>query len=170
MWETKPHPYTCYVRKPVYETVNRDYCEVVRKPVHYTKKVMVNCGRWETQVTECPGPVVTKCVQEPGCRKWDPCCCKCVYCPGASKQVQIQCPPRKVCKKVWVPETKTREINCVKYVAETRTKTVPYTVCKMGPEARPKTCTDKIWHTVTDKHDTRIPHTLCMMWADPRKN
>ena len=71
-----------------------------------------------------PGPVITKCVQEPGCWKWDPCCCRCVYCPGPCKQCQIQCPPVKVCKKVWVPEVQERQINCVKYVREMCVKTM----------------------------------------------
>ncbi|MEZ6108259.1 MAG: hypothetical protein R3B96_19705 [Pirellulaceae bacterium] len=31
-----------------------------------------------------------------------------VYCPGERKTVQVQCPPRKICKKVWVAETKTK--------------------------------------------------------------
>ena len=40
---------------------------------------------------------------------------------------------KKVCK-VWVPEMQQRQVECVRYVAETKTKKVPYTVCKMVPE------------------------------------
>ena len=81
MWETKTKEICYTVCKPVYETRERDICYTVCKPVHETKTIKVCCGHWETQVTECPGRVITKCVQEPGCWTWDPCCCRCVYSP-----------------------------------------------------------------------------------------
>src|SRR3989304_3706103 len=55
---------TCY--KNVAETCYRDVCKVTCVPVCETKKIMVDCGEWKTETIECPGPVVTKCVQEPG--------------------------------------------------------------------------------------------------------
>ena len=163
----------------MYETKTRQVCYTVCKPVHYTKEVQVCCGRWETQTTECPGPVVRKCVREPGCWVWDPCCCRCRYVPGECKMVEVQCPPRTVCKKVWVPEVKTKTINCVRYERETctkevpytvchmvreqRTKTCTYTVCHMVPEQRTKTCTYKVCHMVKECHTKEVPYTVCHM-------
>ena len=83
VYETKTKEICYTVCKPVYETKTKEICYTVCKPVHYTKTIKVCCGHWETQVSECPGKVITKCVQECGCWKWDPCCCRCVYCPGA---------------------------------------------------------------------------------------
>jgi hypothetical protein len=126
-YETKTTqiPYTTY--HPVTETHSRTVHYSVPNTVHYTQTIPVHSGRWEYRTEEQPGPVLQKCVQEPGCWKWDPCCCRCVYCPGPCKTVQIQCPPIKVCKRVWVPIVTQREVSCSKVVYETRTKVVPYT-------------------------------------------
>src|SRR4029078_956130 len=141
VWETKTREICYTVCKPVYETCTRNVCYSVCQPVCYTRVVKECCGRWETRVSECPGRVITKCVQDAGCWVWDPCCCKCVYKPGCCHTVQVQCPPVKVCKKVWVPEVREKTINCVKYVRENMTKQCTYTTCKMVAEQRVKTCT-----------------------------
>ena len=147
--------------KPVHETREREVCYTVCKPVKYTKTIQCRTGRWETQVCEKPGPVVTKCVQEPGCWVWDPCKCRCVYVPGQCKQVQIQCPPIRVCKKVWVPEIVEKEVECTKYVRETCVKKVPYTVCRMVPEQRVKTCTYRVCKMVREQRVKQVPYTVC---------
>ena len=47
-----------------------------------TRRWSTSAAATGTRTTECiPGPVVKKCVQEPGCWTWDPCCCRCVYVP-----------------------------------------------------------------------------------------
>src|SRR5262249_9208693 len=130
VYETKTRDICYTVCKQVQETHEREVCYTVCKPVHETKEIQVCCGHGVTQVTEVPGPVITKCVQEPGCWVYDCCCCRCCYKPGPCKQVQVQCPPTKCCKKVWVAETKTKTIDCVHYVQETCKKMVPYTCCK----------------------------------------
>jgi hypothetical protein len=147
--ETRTCNYT--VCKPVYETREREVCYTVCKPVCYTKTIQICCGHWDTQVSECPGPVINKCVQEPGCWTWDPCCCRCVYCPGACHTVQVQCPPRKICKKVWVPEVRTRTINCVRYEREVCKKQIPYTCCHMVPEQKTRTHTYQVCHMVPEQ-------------------
>ena len=38
------------------------------------------------------------------------------YQPGCCHTVQCQCPPIKICKRVWVPEVRRQQIECVKYV------------------------------------------------------
>ncbi|MEE2781114.1 MAG: hypothetical protein VX431_02840, partial [Planctomycetota bacterium] len=144
----------------------KNVCYTVCKPVHYTKTVNVCCGHWETQVTCCPGPVVTKCVQTPGTWEWDPCRCRCCYKPGCCKKVQVQCPPRKVCKKVWVPEVKQKCIQCVKYVRETKVKTCCYKVCKMVPETR--TCTYKVCRMVPEKRVKTCCYKVCKMVPETR--
>ena len=67
VWETRDQEICYTVCKPVYETCEREVCYTVCKPVKYTKTVKVCSGHWETQCYEKPGPVVTKCCQEPGC-------------------------------------------------------------------------------------------------------
>ena len=73
-------------------------------------------------------------VREPGTWVYNPCTCRCCYCPGKCHAECCQCPPRKCCKKVWVPTCVEKEICCTKYVCEPRTKTCCYKVCKMVPE------------------------------------
>jgi len=124
------HTYTVNICKPVYETCMKEVTQSICKPVHYTKVVNVCCGHWETHEECIPGPVVKRCVQEPGCWTWDPCCCRCVWCPGKCHMECVQCPPRKVCKKCWVSETKQQTIDCVRYERECVTKQVPCTTCR----------------------------------------
>ena len=101
-------------------------------------------------MTCCPGPVVCRCVQEPGCWYWDPCCCRCVYRPGCCHTEQVQCPPTKTCQQVWVPEVRQQTINCVKYVSENCVKKVPYTTCRMVAEKCVKTCNYTVCHMVPE--------------------
>ena len=168
VWETKTKEICYPVCKPGHETRERVVCQTIRKPVHYTKEVKVCGGHWETQVTECPGRVIKKRVREPGCWKWDPCKCRCVYCPGECKVVCVQCPPRQVCKKVWVPEVQTKTVNCVRYEREVVKKKVPYTVCKMVPETRTKTCTYKVCKMVKEQRTKKIPYTVCRYEKETR--
>ena len=156
--QTRDVTYTCYV--PSYETRKRSipyttyrtvretgtrtisYC--VPRTECYTKTIQVPSGHWETRVVECPGPVVQKCQQSPGCFDWDPCACRSLYKPGASQKVDVQCPPIKVCKRVWVPCVEEREITCHRTVYDTCTREVPYTRCHVVPE----TCTREVEYTV----------------------
>jgi len=147
----------------------QEVCKVVCKPVHYTKTVQVCSGRWETQVSEIPGPVVRKCVREPGCWTWDPCSGRCVYMPGKVRVCKVQCPPRKVCKKVWIPEVVEKTINCVRYERSVVKEQVPYTVCRYVTEKKTKTCTYKVCRMVKECKTKQIPYTVCRMVPECRK-
>ena len=117
VWETCCKEIHYTVCVPVQECCEREVCYQVCKPVHCTQTVNVCCGHWETRVGCC----------EPACNCCDPCCPAC------------QC-------RVWVPEVQQRQIDCVKYVTETCVKKVPYTVCRMVPQERVKTCTYQVCH------------------------
>jgi len=107
------------VCKPVYETAEREVCYTVCKPVKFMQTVKVCGGHWESREVEC-------CTPKP-----------CDPCAPATKSV------RKCC--VWVPEVVEKQVECVKYVHETMTKKVPYTVCKMVAEQRVR----------------QVPYTVC---------
>jgi hypothetical protein len=117
--ETKYRECVETVCRPVYETAEREVCYTVCKPVKYTQTVKVCGGHWETRQVQC-------CTPNP----CDPCA-----------------PPVKTTKqcRVWVPEMIDKQIECVKYVRETQTRKVPYTVCKM----------------VTDQRVRQVPYTVC---------
>ena len=155
------------------------------KPVHYTKTVEYKTGRWENQCYEVPGPIVTKCVADVGpCDEAigtvDDACAPATCAPVKMKRIQVQCPPVKCFRKVWVPMTCTREVQCVKYVTETCVKTctykvckmVPeqrtctYTVCKMVPEQRVKTCTYKVCKMVPEQRVRTCTYKVCRMVAE----
>lgn len=159
-------PYTTY--KTVTETRTRTVPYSVCKPVHYTKTIEEDCGHWEKQIIEKPGPVVTRCVQEPGCWEWDPCCCRCVYKPGPCKEIQVQCPPVKCCKCVWVPEIRQREVTCVRYEYETKYKQVPETFCRSVPETHYRTETYSNCHYVPEYHQRAVNYTVCRMIPEPQ--
>jgi len=44
------------------------------------------------QVSECPGRVYTKCVQDPGCWSYDCCSCRCCYPPGCLPHCAVPMP------------------------------------------------------------------------------
>jgi hypothetical protein len=81
--------------------------------------VKVCCGHWETREVECCAPQA------------------CAPCAPAAKTTR-QC-------RVWVPEIVEKQVECVKYVAETATKKVPYTTCKM----------------VAEQVARQVPYTVC---------
>ena len=89
------------------------------------------------------GQWLRKCVRQPGCWETD-CSGKRCYRPGPVKKVQVQCPSRTICKKVWVPEICEKQIDCVRYERETNVKKQCYKVCKMVQEQRIKTCCYKV--------------------------
>ena len=143
------------------ETCYRTECYTVCEPVVEEKIIKKDCGEWKTEVIECPGPIVTKCIQEPGTWTFDPCTCKCVYVPGCTKQVQVQCPGRTICKKVWVPKIVEETVKCTRYVKKTCTRKVPYTVCKMVPETCVKKVPVKVCKMVQQECVKKVPVTTC---------
>ena len=69
---------------------------------------------------ECPGPVITKCVQEPGCWVWDPCCCRCVLQARLLPHSPSPMPADQgVQEGLGSGSSQTQTIDCVKYVRET---------------------------------------------------
>jgi hypothetical protein len=143
-WEERTRTYT--VCKPCWETKTREICYNVMVPVKYTKTIQVPSGHWVTEEYEVPGPVIRKCVREPGTWTYDACGCKCCYTPGCCRVECVQCPPRKCCKKRWVSTCCEKEICCTKWVCEPRTKTCCYKVCHMVPETRG--CRHSAWRHV----------------------
>lgn len=117
--ETQYRPCVQTVCKPVYETAEREVCYTVCKPIKQMQTIKVCSGRWETRTVE-------KCVVDP-----------CNPCAPAVKVAQ-QC-------RVWVPAWVEKQVECVKYVAETVKKRIPYTVCKM----------------VTEQRTVQVPYTVC---------
>jgi hypothetical protein len=105
--------------RPVYETAEREVCCSVCKPVKEMRTVNVCSGHWETRQVTC-------CVPDP-----------CNPCAPAAKTVK-QC-------QVWKPEMVAKQVECVRYVRETVTKKVPYTVCRMVAEQRVR----------------QVPYTVC---------
>ena len=168
VWETKTRVINYTVRKPVYETKTRTVSKVIRKPVHYTKTVTINTGHWDTQIIECPGPIRRRVVRTPGCWTWDPCACRRIFIPGECHVVETQCPPRQICKRIWVPEVITKEVPCVKYVRETVTSEVPYTVCRWVNEAKQRTCSYRVCKMVPETKSKTCEYQVCRMVTETK--
>ena len=146
--------------------------------------MQVHCGHWETETCEIPGPVITRCIREPGCWVWDECQCNCVYQPGEVRRVEEQCPPRTVTKKRWVTEIREKEVPCVRYgretvvekrcekvcrmVPEQSVKTCCYKVCRIETEQRVKTCTSRVCKLVTEQCTKEVPFKVCTMVRETR--
>lgn len=159
-------PYTTY--HPVTETHTRLEHYTVPRTVHYTETIPVHGGRWEKRIEECPGPVIEKCVQEPGCWKWDPCCCRCIYVPGPCKRVQVQCPPIKTCRRVWVPTVDHRTVERTKVVYEARSRQVPYTTTRMVPQAHTREVTFTVTRMMPVTQSRTVSYTLTKMKTEKR--
>jgi hypothetical protein len=153
----------CTTYRTERKTCYRDVCYTVCKPVTTYKEVQECCGSWKTVTEHCPGPVVEKCVREPGTWEWDENGCCSVYKPGCCKTVKVQCPGTTICRKVWCPKTVTRRIACTHYVKEVKHCKVPYTVCKRIPctttKKVPYTCTRYVQECRTKK----VAYTTCTM-------
>jgi hypothetical protein len=135
------------VCKPVYETKHVTVKQVVCKPVWEEKQVTVCVGEWKTEMVWCPGQVVTKKVTvecPDACNGCDDGCNGCGkghflhrLLGRGDKQtvcVQVQCPGKWVCKKVWVPRQEVRTVRVCRMVQEEVTKVVPVTTCRMVKE------------------------------------
>ena len=179
VYETKSRTIKYTVCKPVYETKTRQenytVYNTVREqkmrteqysvcvPEQYTRTVTVKGGHWETKTETIPGPVMRKTVRQPGTWTYDPCTCKCVYTPGKCHTECVQCPPKTICKKCWVPTCEQKEICCTRYRRECRTRQVPYTVCRVVPECRTKTCTYRVCKMVPECRTKTCNYTVCRM-------
>jgi nitrogen fixation protein FixH len=184
VWETHTReiPYT--FNRPVYETRERQVPYTVSRPVTYTKTIQVRSGHWETEVCERPGPVITHRIREKGSWVWDPALCRTVYCPGEVKCIQVQCPPVRISRRVWVPEVCEREITCVRYerqqcvhtctyrvrrmVPEQRVRTQTYRVCRMVPEQRIRTQTYRVCRMVRECRSREVAYNVCRMVPEIR--
>ena len=114
------------VCRTVTETVMKETCEEVCVPRTYTKQGLPRrTGCWATEQVYVPGKTICK----DGC----------VY----------QCPGTYVCKKVWVPQTVTENVNCTVYERQLVKRQCPVTVCRQVPE------------TITKQ----VPVTTCRMVA-----
>ena len=143
---------------------NQDPRDLLQRqvPVNYTKTIQVPCGHWETEeYCSSWSDAYRKCVREPGSWTYDPCTCRCCYCPGKCHIECVQCPPRKCCKKLWVPSAATKEICCTKWVCEPRTKTCCYKVCHMVPERT--TCCYKVCKMVPEQRTRTCCYKVCKM-------
>ena len=161
-WEVKQRKYTVY--RPVCSIQTKEVAYTVCKPVPYQKTIQINCGRWERQCYQVPGPVVYKKVAVA-----DPCAAACsdtgngggaaTYTPCKCKLVKVQCPPVTCYRKVWIPEVKEKVINCVKYVPQRCTKTVHYSTTKLEPEVRVQHY--KVCKMVPEKQIKTVTYQVC---------
>jgi len=62
---------------------------------------------------------------------------------------------------VWVPEVVEKEVQCVRYEYEVRTRKVPYTVCRMVPEVKTGTCTYTVCRWVSETVTRKVPVQTC---------
>ena len=115
--------------KPVYETCEREVCYTVCKPVCCTKTIKV----------------LRRTLGNPRCLlHTDPC--------NALLPVHLPVP------RVGARKFARSRVECISYVRETCVKKVPYTVCKMVPEQRVKTCTYQVCHMVRDLREADPLH------------
>jgi hypothetical protein len=77
--------------------------------------------------------------------------------------VCVQCPPRKVCKKVWVSEMKQQTVDCVRYERECVTKQVPCTVCRYVSQPETRTCSHTTCQMVSEQKVRTCTYTTCTM-------
>jgi len=158
---TRQIPFTTY--QTVEENRVRTVPYTVPRQIEYTKTIDIHTGDWETHVEEQPGPIIEKCVREPGCWIWDPCRCCCVYQPGKTSMVQVQCPPIRTCKKVWVPRVEQRVMNCTRIEYETHTKEVPYTVTRVVPTVQTREESYTFFRRVPVTNTYTVHYQVCRM-------
>ena len=162
---TRSVPYTTC--RKITETLYRSKTCCVPRQIPYTKTVRVMTGRWETRVVDVPGKLRKQVTREPGCWQWDPCKCRCVFVLGAKTIEEVRGCPKTVCKRVWVPCMKEKEVcgtttvydthivkvpyKCTREIPEVCTKEVEYTVCKMYPVTKTERVCYKVAKQVAEE-------------------
>jgi hypothetical protein len=96
--------------------------------------VKVCSGHRATAECGVPGAVITRRVREPGFWTCDPCTGRRCYVPGKVCCIREQCPPRKICTKVWVPTVSEKQVECVRWERETVVEKRCYKVSTMVRE------------------------------------
>ena len=130
VYETTTYQRSYVVRKPVVETKMVEEPYTICRPVTTSRKIVEQCGYWETRFETIPGPVIERQVAV------DP--CGGVYAtkrghhcgtPVCTTTVAVQCPPRVVRRRVYVPQAVERDVTETRYVAETALRQVPVQTC-----------------------------------------
>ncbi len=152
VWETRTCTIQYTVCKPVWETRTREVTCTVCKPVYETHmrevcEVVCKPVKYTRKIKVCSGHWETREVP--------------ATCAPAT------CAPVRQCR-VWVPEVVEREVQCVKYVQETVTRQVPYTVCRMVAEQRTKTCQYQVCRMETEQREQQISYQVCRLVSEPR--
>ncbi len=137
-YETQMVEKVISVPRRVVETQTRQYTRTVYKPV------------WETVERTChyveyvPVKETKKVVVD--CGHWE---------------VQKFCDPcgRIVCRKVWVPKPVEKEVTCVRYRPEKRTKVIKTQVCRMQPETQTITYKVPVCRVEYEQKKVTVPVT-----------
>ena len=199
--ETRTEEYTVMVQKTEMRTVVQTVCKPVVKqvertytvmvphqetrqavrtvahcvPVHSTRTVCVDEGRWEVRSYQVPCAPVCRpvCGGCGGCNACGPQfvtrCCR-VWVPNIVHR-EIPCTvmkyqtvqqPYEYCVTVCRPETRSCKVNVTEMVKEQVTRQVPVTVCV--PEKRTRTHQVTLYRDVTDvkteKYTVMVPHQV----------
>ena len=101
----------------------------VCRPVTTVRQEVKECGYYERQYTEVPGPIVEKKVRVPvddgGCGSCG--LFSCFHRRKVTATVAVQCPPRIVSQRVFVSRPVVRDVTETRYVRETMVRQVPVT-------------------------------------------
>jgi hypothetical protein len=93
-----------------------------------------------------------------------------VYKPGPCKEVKVQCPPIKTCRKVWVPRTEYCEVKRCRTEYDHRTREVPYTVHRSLPEVKYHVVTYNVTRMVPRTHSQTLQYTVTRMVPERRES
>mgnify|MGYP001811997653 CR=1 FL=1 len=134
------------VMKRVVETVNRERCYTVMRPVTTYRTVRRDCGRWTVQRTYRPGPMMPRCVR-------DAC--------GRPRICMVQCPGRYVCRRVWCPNIVEQQIPCTRMCPQVVRKVCPVQVCRMVPTTVTCKIPYRVCRYVCEEQVCKVPVRTC---------
>ncbi len=126
----------------------------VCRPVTTVRQEVKECGYYERQYTEVPGPIVEKKVRVPvedgGCGSCG--LFGCFHRRRVTATVAVQCPPRVVSQRVFVSRPVVRNVTETRYVRETMVRQVPVTSCRYVAEERVESIPVTTCSYVSEEH------------------
>lgn len=159
-WEDQEQVRRYVVKKPVYETAERDESYVTYDPQTTYRTEYEDRGQWEEQQVCQPGVVVNRPVITPGGYVVDPLNGLLYWQPGGYAIVTEQTPSQMVTQRTWKPAIVEVQKPVTTYVQKVVTRKVPYQTLKYVDEVREERTPVRVCKRVPVAETIDVPYQV----------
>jgi hypothetical protein len=159
-WEDQEQVRRYVVRKPVYETAERDENHVTYEPQTTYRTEYEDRGQWEEQQVCQPGVVVNRPVYTPPSWVVDPVTGLMYLQPGGYTVVAEQTPSQLVTQRTWKPMVVEVQKPQTTYVQKVVTRKVPYQTLKYVDEVQEERTPIRVCKRVPVSETVEVPYQV----------